>query len=147
MLNPFKKKKKPKPLTLNVVELETEGYCAVVGESHYQDALRATSTICTPGPEGRPTFTAVLVAEPDNPYDENAIAIHSAEGKLGHLSRDNALAYRQVMETVAQLGFQGAACEAYLTGGQSDKPSFGVVLRLADPDECLAELRAEFLQS
>lgn len=145
MLNPFKKK--PKSFKLEVIELCQDGYCAVVGESHYQEALRATSTICTPGAEGRRTFTAVLIAEPDNPHDANAIAVYSPHGKLGHLSRDNALAYRPVLDEVARLGYPGGACEAYLMGGKPDKPSFGVVLRLADPDECLAQLRAESLQS
>lgn len=139
MLNLFRKR--PKSLELNVVKLEREGYCAVVGESYYQNALRATRATCKRGPEGRLTFTAILVAEPDNPYDRNAIAVHSSRGKLGHLSRENARAYRPVMEEVKRLGFDGAACEAYLTGGQRGKPSLGVVLRLARPHECLAELR------
>lgn len=145
MLDIFRKT--PKTLKLEVIELCQDGYCAVVGESYYQEALRATSVICMPGPEERPTFTAVLIAEPDNPYDANAIAVYSPQGKLGHLSRDNALAYRPVLEEVARLGYSGGACEAHLTGGQPDKPSFGVVLRLAEPDDCLAELRRESVRS
>jgi hypothetical protein len=132
--------RKSNAIKLEVIELRREGHCAVVGESYHQDALRATSAICTPDREGRPTFTAVLIPEPDNPYDSNAIAVYSPQGKLGHLSRENALAYRPVLEEVARLGYSGAACEAYVTGGQPDKPSFGLVLQLADPDECLDEL-------
>lgn len=142
MLNLFKKK--PKAVSLRVIELCDDGYCEVVGESHYQDALRATSTICSPGPEGRGAFTAVLVAEPDNPYDVNAIAIYSPQGKLGHLSRDDAIEYHPVLDEIARLGYQGGACTAYLTGGEPAKPYFGVVLQLADPYTCLAELRGEY---
>ena len=85
----------------------------------------------------------MLLAEPDNPHDANAIAVHSPRGKLGHLSRENAFAYQAVLDEVAGLSYPGATCEPYLTGGQPDKPSLGIVLRLADPEECLAELRVE----
>ena len=44
---------------------------------------------------------------------------------------------------VTRVGYQGGACEAYLTGGETDKPSFGVVLHLADAESCLAELAAD----
>jgi hypothetical protein len=141
MLNLFRKK--PQSLMLEVLELSQEGYCAVVGESYYQDSLRATGELCTPGPEGRPTFTAILAAEPENIYDANAIAIYSPRGKLGHLSREDAVAYRPVFDEFGRLGYSGASCQAYLTGGQPDKPSFGVVLRLSAPEECLADLRRE----
>src|SRR5262245_6205798 len=141
MLNFFRKRQKA--VSLNVIELCGDGYCSVVGESHYQDALRATSETCERGSSGRRTFTAVLVAEPRNPYDANAIAVFSPQGKLGYLSRDDAIEYQQVIEEVGRRGYNGGACEAYLTGGEPGKPSFGVVLRLADPFECLAELRDE----
>jgi hypothetical protein len=134
-------RKRPKKVQLSLVELSSDGYCAVVGESHYQEALRATSRSCSIGRDSRPTFTAVLVPEPDNPYDSNAVAVHSSVGKLGHLSRESAAEYREVFDEVIQLGYDGGACDAYLTGGEPDKPSFGVVLQLADPSTCLAELR------
>ena len=64
----------------------------VVGEASYQVALWAISG----GSEGdriRHKITAVLVPEPKNPYDPNAIAIH-IEGKLvGYLARDVASHY------------------------------------------------------
>jgi hypothetical protein len=140
MFSLFKRKPKKSTIKLSLVTLCEDGYCAVVGESHYQDALRATSHLCSVGLEGRPTFTAVLVPEPDNPYDTNAIAVYSHEGKLGYFSRDSAIAYRELFAEVKRLGYQGGACEAYLTGGEADKPSFGVVLHLADAESCLAEL-------
>lgn len=137
MLKLFRKREAP---SVRLVRLCDDGYCAVVGESFYQDALRATSKTCIAGPTGRRTFTAALFAEPANPYDANAVAIHSVHGKLGHLSRENAVAYRPLFQVVRQIGYDGGTCEAYLTGGEPGKPSFGVVLRLADPASCLAQL-------
>jgi hypothetical protein len=135
-------KRQPKKVQLSLIELSREGYCAVVGESHYQDALRATRKACAIGSDGRPTFTAVLVPERNNPYDSNAVGIHSPVGKLGYLSRENAAEYREVFDEVIRLGYDGGACDAHLTGGEPGKPSFGVVLLLAAPSTCFAELRA-----
>lgn len=142
MFSLFKRKPRAEKSTvqLSVIELCEDGYCAVVGESFYQDALRATSRASSVGPEGRPEFTAVLVREPDNPYDKNAIAVYSTEGKIGHLSREAALTYADLFSEVTRRGYHGGACAAYLTGGEPDKPSFGIVLRLADPDTCAADL-------
>jgi uncharacterized tellurite resistance protein B-like protein len=128
---------------LSLLELCGKGYCAVVGESYYQDALRATTRISYIGPGGRHAFAATLVREPDNPYDANAIAVHSSEGKLGHLSREDAVAYGAVFEELGRRGYVGASCNAYLTGGELGKPTIGVVLRLATPRDCLAELRRD----
>jgi hypothetical protein len=123
-------------------ELPPDGYRAVVGESFHQDALAATVPLTAPGEEGRPMFLALLVAEPDNPYDPNAVAIHSAAGKVGHLSRADALDYGPVMAALAQRAYDGGACEAFLNGGPADGKSFGVVLRLSPPADCVLEIQA-----
>lgn len=34
-----------------------------------------------------------LVLEPDNPYDDHAVAVMSAAGQVGHLPRDDARRY------------------------------------------------------
>lgn len=70
------------------------GFVQVVGESHHQEALRGLAAML--GPDG--TFTARLSAEPDNPYDANAVAvlIDGQDGdKLGYLSRQVARSYQQ----------------------------------------------------
>jgi plasmid stability protein len=69
--------------------------------------LRATSHICSVGPEARPALTAALVPEPENPHDSNAIANYSPKGKIRHLSRDDALTYIGVL--VEALGADGAS--------------------------------------
>lgn len=133
--------KKPTKVELSLFELPCHGFCAVAGESHYQEELRATKSVCSGSFEGRPIFTAALVPERDNEHDANAVAIHSPKGKLGYIPRETALAYRQLFTEITAHGYDGGACDALLTGGEPEKPSFGVVLRLADPNTCLAELR------
>lgn len=140
-LRPFGRK--PKGVELSLVRLCEDGFCAVAGESHYQDALRRTRPICTETFEDRPAFTAALVPEPHNEYDTNAVAVYSPEGKLGYMPRDMARSYRPVFVEVIRRGFEGGACGAHLTGGEPGKEFFGVVLRLADPETCLEELAAD----
>jgi hypothetical protein len=127
-------------VTLSCVELPTDGYVAVVGESHRQDALRRTERISQMVGEER-TFRAVLVPEPTNPHDRNAVMVFSEHGHLGYLPRDVAAEYRRLFVEIRKSGYQAGACEGILTGGTRDKPFFGVVLRLSDPDECLDSLR------
>jgi hypothetical protein len=136
----FLRRRKQSSLTVSAVELCGDGFCKVVGESHYQDPLRATLEICTETFEDRPSFTAVLVPEPDNPYDGNAIAVWSPRGKVGYLSRHTAPEYRRLFAEVRRRGYDGGACGAHLTGGEPGKPTIGVVLRLADAETCLEEL-------
>jgi hypothetical protein len=138
----FFRRKKASTVSLSLLELPDDGFITVVGESHCQDALRATWDVCDGEFEGRPAFTAALVPEPDNPYDENAVAVWGPRGRLGYLSRDNALDYREVFDEIRRRGEDGAACAAHLTGGGASK-SYGVVLRLSYPEECLTAMLGE----
>jgi hypothetical protein len=131
--------RRKRSVTLSLAELCEDGFVAIVGESHYQDALRATARSCRETFEGRPAFTAALLAEPDNPYDGNAVAVWSPQGKLGYLSRDAARDYRRLFAELRRRGHDGGACPAHVTGGDGGK-LFGVVLRLADPETCFQEL-------
>jgi hypothetical protein len=131
--------RKKTAVSLSLLDLPSDGFVAVVGESHYQDALRATREVCDGEFEGRPAFTAALVPEPQNPFDENAIAVWGPRGRLGYLSRDDALEYREVFDEIRRRGEDGGACGAHLTGGEAGK-SYGVVLRVSNPDDCLTAL-------
>jgi HIRAN domain len=130
---------------------------SVVGESFYKPALERTATIAIPGepplPVGvwvadsiverepdLPWFLAVLVREPDNPYDCNAIAVYSPAGKIGHLSREDAEEYQDVLIAVEDGGADGGACSAFLR--RADNGNWGVVLALSLPDICLEEMAA-----
>jgi hypothetical protein len=111
----------------------------VVGESHYQDAL--TAIVGGKRPDGVNVETyAMLVLEPDNPYDPNAVAVLVAGHKVGYLARPAALAYGPVGRQLAgqqQIG----TCKAAIVGGwdrgDEDMGHFGVKLDLARPEELL----------
>lgn len=72
---------------------DSEGITEIVGESYHMDALRRI--VQKAQAEGRAVSNvahgwAVLVPEPENPHDENAVAVTIDEKKVGHLSRDDA---------------------------------------------------------
>lgn len=83
-------------------------------------------------------FQAVLVREPDNEYDSNAIAVHSTQGKIGHLNRDDAELYQDVLLEIERQGSQAAACSAFLR--RANNGNWGVVLALSHADYCLDDL-------
>jgi HIRAN domain len=64
----------------------------VVGESHYQDALTEFASL--QGADVRMGVSVehyvLLVAEPENPYDRNAVSVWLNGEKVGYLSRDDA---------------------------------------------------------
>ena len=96
-----------------------DGYdLAVVGESHYQDALRR---IAGPGAV-RHYCGAMLIPEPKNPHDNMAVAVMAVGRRVGYLSREDARAYRD--------GFclEKTPCEAVIVGGGPGKPSLGIWL-------------------
>jgi hypothetical protein len=111
----------------------------VVGESHCQAALRALGGDRRLRGE-QVVFTAALLPDPKNPYDENAIGVHISGGaRVGYLSRGDAVEYRDVGRFLTKEKAVGL-CRARLIGGTPDKPSIGVVLGLADPETTLATL-------
>ena len=128
--------------TLTALELPQDSHLAVHGESHYQPALHQTATLAIED-DGERVFQAILVAEPENEHDPNAIAVYSTAGKVGYVPSDEAPAYRPVFEEIARQGCRAGVCTGLLVGGTPTKPYFGVVLRLSDPDTCLADLDHE----
>lgn len=98
---------------------------AVVGESHYQIALRS---ICGPG-EVRHACRALLALEDDNPYDSNAVSVNINGKKVGHLSRDYAVLYRK--EWAKSIDLDGT-WDALIIGGGDDREFVGVWLDLPD---------------
>jgi hypothetical protein len=142
-------------LNLACLTLHSGGLVSVVGESFYQDAITAALGYCQQSPpvpvvdfagevaeeERLPWFTAVLVREPDNEYDPNAIGVWSPQGQIGHLSRENAEQYQPVLVMVEEMGSQAGACSAFMR--QADNGMWGVVLALSTPGECLADLEED----
>lgn len=62
----------------------------IVGESYRQSALRR---LWNPDV----TYDAVLIPEPDNPHDRNAVRVEISGIHVGYLSRETARTYREVM--------------------------------------------------
>jgi hypothetical protein len=145
---------------LNACVVHAGGLLGIVGESYRQDELRKLSSRTTDASAFREDlvdyaaevaetepdrrwFMAVLVREPDNPKDRNAIAIHAqGGGRLGYLTRENARRYGQVFESLEKRGYEAAACPAMLTGGGSNK-DYGVVLAISAPGYVLRDLTAD----
>jgi hypothetical protein len=148
-----------KALTVNACLLHAGGLLGIVGESYRQDELRALSRRTTGVAQFREDlaayaaevadeepdrhwFSAVLVREPDNPHDPEAVAVHAqGGGKLGYLSRSDARRYAQVFKSLEKRGFDAGACPAMLTGGGAK--SFGVVLAISAPGPVLNDLTAD----
>lgn len=89
----------PVPTGRNVdcVLFDGDSEMGVVGESHYQKALRTTWDACNEtGRTRRVDCYAVLQPQPNNPHDPNAVAVWSVPGGLsGHLSRADAKRWHQ----------------------------------------------------
>lgn len=71
----------------------------IVGESNYQKALTKSYKDPNAFVKGESAFVDVnLVYEPNNPYDKNAVAVVSAHGTLGYLSKQDTIRYRHLCE-------------------------------------------------
>jgi hypothetical protein len=92
----------------------------IVGESYYEAHIRAVAGRASGG-----EFEIVLQAEPDNPYDGNAVGVYAYGGKVGHLSREMAAAWQPMILVAQSEGFVVAGYAAVF-GGTPDKPNLGV---------------------
>jgi hypothetical protein len=128
----------PREISVKAILVEGDGNSVeVVGESHYLAALKAIT-----GRRGmervRHPVTAALVREPENPHDEQAIAVWISGERVGYLSRSDAREYQEVLLV---LGSQRKvlACNAEICG-REDTPNLGVWLDLPEPDVVLMEI-------
>jgi hypothetical protein len=104
----------------------------VVGEASYQDNLwRIVGGRSSPNDRARMEMYAVLVAEPDNPYDANAVSVWVKGLKVGYLSREDARRYRPGLLALEQKHGKPIALAGAIVGGgiQADGPGrLGVFL-------------------
>lgn len=123
---------KPKPTRTTKIKWRDGSYpMEVVGESNYQEAIQR---VC--GKHNRNGYDfkteALVVREPSNPYDLNAVAVKMNDSTIGYLPRAQA---QRVSEQMKEDGIAHAACSATIVGGwrtnQHDEGHFGV--RLAIP--------------
>lgn len=135
IIEPKKKRaKKANPVEVDLPPLTgklTGGHACdfgVVGESHYQPALRKLRNSRHMATDN--DFIADIVAEPENSHDQNACAIYIEGSKVGYLPRDAAADFHQ---QVADMGINGLwrfRTKAKLAGGWGDRPMIGVLLSL-----------------
>lgn len=116
------------------------GYAVkLVGEAYYQSALDSVCGGRTEDGHARECI-AVLVPEPRNPHDRNAVAGWIEGQQVGHLSRDDAHRYQPVARRLSAIDAVGA-CAALILGGwdrgRNDTGHYGVTLSLAPPGRCL----------
>lgn len=96
-------------------------YTKIAGISYHQPAAKR----CSVGE------TVELIREPDNPYDRNAVRVCRINGsQLGHLNARLAadLAYR------IDRGEVYTATISDITGGMREKPTIGINLHIAEPE-------------
>ena len=105
---------------------------AAVGESQYQDALRS---LCgsQSWEDVRFDCVAVLVPQPTNPHDSNAVMVQVGAKLVGYLSRGDAVNYQVLIQEALPRVIQ---CEARIAGRGpgGDTSNLGVFLRLPPPD-------------
>jgi len=89
----------------------------VVGESYYQENLWRLVGPRWPDERVRHPVYAVLIAEDDNPYDANAVAVWVQGLKVGHLSRANARRYRPGLLSLQRRCGQPVALSGVIVGG------------------------------
>lgn len=98
----------------------------VVGESHYQDALRKLR-----GDERRKYTTARLVCESNNPFDDQAVRVEIGGKTVGHLSREDARSHRVLLRKARQ---GGAIIELPAVIATSERGVSGVYLSVTEND-------------
>ncbi len=99
----------------------------IVGESHYQSDIRKLTRT------GERVYRArvLLLPEPDNPHDSNAVRVTDFRGAtLGYLPRETAA---ELHKAVAALSARSepASCEAIIIGGDRERKHYGIWLDLS----------------
>lgn len=127
-----------KGVTFN--ELRDDAAVDVVGEQYHGEAVRLFRSLSSGSGQ-----KAVLMPEPDNRHDANAIGVYvwTAEGEValvGYLARETAVLYHPIFE---YLGGKVILCEAALAPGRGGGGTDGVVLHLGTPGELIAEAWAD----
>jgi hypothetical protein len=133
----------PTTLPLSRRRLSAEGRVPVVGESHYQPALGRLANGAEVGADfsRHLQVVAILVPEPENPHDNNAVRVDVATdtgtATVGYLSRHEAPAYQAALLALRNEGYAGT-CPGRITGGGRHR-FYGMYLHLAGANTLLIE--------
>lgn len=113
----------------------------IVGTSHRQQVLaRIAGESLRKGEHV--AFTALIVPEPENPHDPNAISVTAdGNGPIGYFARRDALRYKAMAQELIRRDAIGV-CEAFLTGGVNDRATIGVRLEIEEPEGTAQQVRA-----
>ncbi|UKA60842.1 HIRAN domain-containing protein [Arthrobacter sp. FW306-2-2C-D06B] len=111
----------------------------VVGEHAYSQAikaaLRASKAPTTVGRDSEAEGVQVeLVAEPDNPYDVNAISVRWRNQVLGYLSREDAIRYTQPIRRIIASGLTAATTARIWAYDAGDRLQARVTVALPEPE-------------
>lgn len=122
--------------------LSAEGRVQVVGESHYQPALRRLAHGIEIGTDSHHLpVVAILVPETENAYDHNAVRVDVATpagaATVGYLNRHQAPDYQSALLSLRNAGYVGT-CPGRITGGGLNR-FYGLYLHLAGADALLLE--------
>lgn len=79
----------------------------VVGESHYLGHIKALLGKAHKPEGAEHLLPALLIPEPDNPHDRNAVAVQIGGQKVGYLPRDEAAPYSRVLQQLSAQGLVG----------------------------------------
>lgn len=135
---------------LDAVLFEPAGRATVrvIGESEFQGLLELIGGERTADGVRDSDHVAMLLPEPDNPDDAEAMRVvivprpsGSAWGKVGYLSPDDAAAFRPVVDRVASLG-KVTCCRASLEADAAGP--IGIMLALASPPLLMLELDDDY---
>jgi hypothetical protein len=110
----------------------------VVGEHAYgagiRAALRANGALTARRSEGEVEGLQVeLIAEPDNPYDSNAISVRWKGHVLGYFSREDALRYAQPVRRIIASGFVVAATARIWAYDEGERLRARVTVAMPEP--------------
>ena len=136
-------KRKSQSVTVTVTVYVGDALLDVTGESHYQNNLMAIAGVKTDGGYNL-AIDAVLVREPDNEYDENAIAVYARVKdaavdalKVGYVARELAVDLAPALEEKNASG-EVVALEGFIRGGwdrgDGDTGHYGISITY-DPTE------------
>lgn len=77
----------------------------VVGETFHADAIRSLFPRAIPEGGQELFLRAVLLPDPENPHDRNAVKVLISGQQIGHLSQEDAMLYQPVFGALVQRGF------------------------------------------
>lgn len=109
----------------------------VVGESHYQSALKLALRSATRDKKGRRVVPVLVRCEPTNKHDASACVVQSMRGDtLGYLPRERAARYHEGIATLGGV----VQCTGNIVGGAAGE-SLGIYLDLQHAGDLLRKRR------